>query len=740
MKTKKLLIYILAGAGCAGVLFAFSAELGDLLSNFLLSSFGKTTLKVLGGVILIFVLACIYIEYALKGRTHVLKHIVHQKNELALEEEHKEEKKDEKVIGEALKESKKAESKIAKIEKDLHYHFSYSSAVIFIITLIGLLFAGYSDVFYQQGDFVQPIIRGLNGNENDFDIASLSSNSDTTNLVFVLDVSGSIKNADMTLESKWIDSTIDFISKDIEFKNESRIKAKLQQTINTDSTLGIVKLQLCYLLEKVRRGLNETQRSYKVSFFAFGANTDVDTGFGLRATPFERLINAIIDLQCFKSQRLETNYEQLVKKINYFINPPSHKDGFNRPKTVITIFSDFVNDCHTQDTGQLVKLVAGLCNKSTFFNLVYLEPRQTSINPPKAKDNFRPDSLSLVNKFKLLPLFNEYLYPDYLNIQKITDTAIDLQCATFKSPICIPFLIKQPFIVDPKPSVVKLRLASNEGLVWLTILKRDKLDKKDEWQQFQLQDSLMAHETKYSIADNTLLAFRGHVPDVFSSTRAQFEFPAAKEKITAEIIFQKGLTPFVARLFFTICFLATLISFVYFMHLIFFFLPESKQDKVKKSFEKLFFRRKITRSKAGDPNKNTSQNKTAPPVELVPTKVMTDIPTAGVPSEEFFLQWDEEKKVHMLSCNMNGVLHDVIIGNTNTFSLDMANEWDYEEYKKIDFVVPGLAEFKVSILGSASVDVQFEVIDGENLFSLDHRLLSKFGFSENISEGRLKRL
>src|SRR5207249_1168240 len=101
------------------------------------------------------------------------------------------------------------------------------------------------------------------------------------------------------------------------------------------------------------------------------------------------------------------------------------RGGFIRPKTIITILSDFINDARDQDSTKLAKILMEISKKSTFFNLFLLT---------------RNDTLSYANKLKVLPMLEKNLTKEQYNLQKITDN-IDLRSAIFKTGKSIEFIV-----------------------------------------------------------------------------------------------------------------------------------------------------------------------------------------------------------------------------------------------------------------------------------------------------------
>jgi hypothetical protein len=502
-------LYILTFIVIVPIIFIFSKEFANSFP-FLL---GKSILEFIVGVVILLGLISIYLQYRIKD----------------------------KIVGEINDLNRKDN-----FYRQSHIHFYFSHMAFFILTILGLLFTAYSETFWQQSESVNPIIRGLNNNETSFPLDSLNSITDTTKLVFVLDVSGSMNATINKININWIDES-EIIITDYKFLISSNIQDTINVLKKRQHPSDLVKLKMCELLIRLRDSLIKDKRNYNVSLFSFGKNADVQQkGFNFNNdSEFEKLISTILGLKCSPDQASKTDNEKVIKKINYFINPPGSKDAFNRPKTVISIFSDFINDSKFQDTSRLSKIISEISNKSTFFNLFYLESKH---------------SVNFINKIKVLPFFNKSLYPGQINLQAISDK-IDLRCANFRSPYYLEFIINKPFYINS----CKICLKTQKGSpINIKLIRQN----KDDWQQFRVNSIPVNFEASYPIKNDDYLIFSGHAPDRFSQTIAEFEFPNNKEKILCEIIFEKGLSNFISKLFFSCAVIILFISLLYFFYLI----------------------------------------------------------------------------------------------------------------------------------------------------------------------------
>ncbi|MDB4583888.1 hypothetical protein N9164_12105 [Draconibacterium sp.] len=193
-------------------------------------------LKVVMGTTLVFLIVSLYLQYKIRDDMHSGLDVRNEKS---------------------------------KKKRVLHHHYTYSHIGIFTITVTAVLFAAYSDVFNQQGDPIEPIINGLNNNITKFELESLNFAEDTTKLVLIIDVSGSMKDTNDDFTGKWIISAKDKIVSYNNWKSASTIRTLLSN-INTSNTHDLVKLKICDLLISKRDNLIKEKKVYFVSLLVFG--------------------------------------------------------------------------------------------------------------------------------------------------------------------------------------------------------------------------------------------------------------------------------------------------------------------------------------------------------------------------------------------------------------------------------------------------------------------------------------
>ncbi len=431
----------------------------------------------------------------------------------------------------------------------MHWHESYLALMAALFTIFGFLYTIYSDVFYQQSSPIRPIIAGLGGNVSKFELDSIfqdGNSPESTHLAFMFDISGSTNDIVEGIDRDWIKGEVEKIASNSLFLNSEEIREKLDPIYSGGSINGLQLSQLlaCRLLVRDRdRLLSQTRkRDYELSVFSFGEFSNLNREYGSKLAETDAcssFVFSVLDLKHTKLNKQETNAERLIEKFNDITPELNERNAFERPGTVITIFSDFVNNSAHQDSSNLRRLLTGLSKRLIFVNLVKI-PRNNKVLQQDEIDFHR--------------LFLNCLYSEQINPMEIS-SSIDLLTANYKSRRPIEIFIDNPFVVDSAKTEILSR--EDPGAVTIRITKVQ----LDGWQQFRLNGHPMAfgESEDLSFTDKKAqLTFSGHVPSQFSNLQVEFEDIDRKEKVTAEIVFMKGLPNFVSRLMFVVC---TLIFF-----------------------------------------------------------------------------------------------------------------------------------------------------------------------------------
>lgn len=676
----------------------FSKDIFEALSNIL---------KVVSGLVMLLLFASFYMQYKL-GEALIIKDMDIRKEKQ----------------GPALNNNESDINKELENESHHHYHFSYSYFIVFIVTIIGLLYTAYSDVFYQQGDPISPIINGIWCNETKFDLDSLSRNKkENTNLVFIIDVSGSVNNIKFE-SNKWV---AEAKKKIIEYPplDQESIGLKLDK-IRDDNLCGLdlIKLQVCKLLIENFDSLKISDRSYEITLFTFGKYVKSFSSITIPEKAKEKsneeikeefkiLIDSILGIRPSNLMASETDVENLIKnKINPIVNPNGDRDRFNRAKTVFTIFSDFNNDTPNQDSININKLISGLANKSTYFNLFKIE----KIGSKK-------------NKLDFLTVIENFTYKDQRNTQRLDTAIIDLRCANFKSRMQIVFIVTNPFFVE---NIENRIVTTKESSVYVKLHDNG----LDPWQQFSINEKILPFEVRESIQFSTkkyfLLKYTGHAPEQLSKTTVEFEFPNSKELITSEIIFKKGLSWFISFVFCILILLVVIISLVYNIYFI-------------KHFRWKYYIKR-----------GYKVSKTTPAIPISSNDIRDKDDVAGSYTiQRSFrerhgrLDKDAVSGRYTILCKFGDVECKAVTGNNDTISRSftkylfdnkkLSDERNIETTPTFAIVGDKTVEFSVSINNSPKLPRSFNVVEEEFLICISKDLLNKLGYDDDISDGVLKR-
>ncbi len=577
-------------------------------------------------------------------------------------------------------------------QMQLHRHATYISIAIITLSLIGINYTIFSDVFYQHGDPISPIRYSLGGNKTTIDMTKEVEyyKNQPRRLVFLIDISKSVNTIPQPLKTRY-ESIRKSLPNGKMFPDPPKIGAILKATES-------LKIHLAYYLAQIYDDIKSdtTIKSFYVTIITFGKYADIDfKDINIKnESDYNSIITGIANMTQSKGDDANfTDYETVGKKLNNFGITPENYKKFEPQRRVVTVLSDFKHDpSERSDSSTLNSIVANLASRSIFFNLCVVGNSNL-----QTRENVVP----------MLPYFKRNVEKERLSITTSVDS-LDLKYAYWESEYPLTFLVESPFYV--KKSQVAMQSGKGSNIVKLAIKGIN-----DNRQQFDLNDSILLFERPLMLPHRKkgdTLTFTGHVPSQFSNVSAVFDFPNQQCSISYEIVFKKKLPDFIAR---TLVFLSAFllaVSTLYLFYLIKLLCNYIRSFKKRELFEK----------------ENINDN--------------------GVHKQ---LLKDELENQYFLDCLLNSIPFKAFIADKNIISYETANRLlalnkinDNEsitEYPTgIKFVDEGVTvRCKLELLTEKYESIGFLVSRNVPQLSISSQILDDLNYTFNTSNGILFR-
>lgn len=436
------------------------------------------------------------------------------------------------------------------------HHLGYSTISTFMITVVGLIYTTYSDAFYQHGNPISPILYGINNNVTAVSLREIElakspnkCNNFVEDIILILDVSGSI-NKCKPAQNNWIDKITKNL--DSQVKSSSEITPKIEELTNTNTKEGLklVKLKACdianYLFSKLGGHCNT-----KLHLLSLGTYTDFDCTVNIKkGKGLDTIINGILDLKDDRFQADQTRIDRLIAKLiaQKLIN--GDLDKFKYQKTVVIILSDFFHDEGEQSTlvtnynSKLDSLVTVMANMSVFMNFFKISSSQKQGTVDALESMYRSFNTKLIS-------------------EKTIDDDPEIQFGYVRSKKNITFIIDQPFH-DSTKTVIKLDEERKDSCSSIRLVSDDSLNHYG--QQLKYLDTILQPfqpRTVPNYQKNVILSFEGHAPEQFSNQNIEFYIDNPGQIVSSEIVFKKGLPPFIAKFVMIVVLILLTISLFY---------------------------------------------------------------------------------------------------------------------------------------------------------------------------------
>ena len=425
----------------------------------------------------------------------------------------------------------------------LHWHGTYTKIAALGITFTGLIYTVYSDVFYQHGNPVTPVLYGLIDNATETRVNSELLATDTTHLVFLLDVSASTKKA-RNENTQWVDSVIMKLKRETEPRDKSTFSPKRESWIDTlkqrkeksdtfYTGLDLIKYKACQAIMNSKEAMDrDGNHKYIITVAYFGRKVEY---IEERLNPlvdsfhYKELLLKIVDYKYQSSQMDSTNYLNLFNSVLYYKLAMGSREKFKSQKNVISLIGDFrLDKVRVQDTIGIKRFLFDVANSSSYFNFILVNRT--------VKDS--------AHSIDVLPLFERV--PSKTQFQTFSiDKPVREIYTYYKAEKGIVFIVDELFHVGSQKTTLKVW--DSDSIIPITF--DDGKEIEDEWQEYELNDTPIIFNYQYFVKQGSqVLTFKGHVPTQFPSVKADIYFSSRKTVISSEVFFKKGLKLFIAKL------------------------------------------------------------------------------------------------------------------------------------------------------------------------------------------------